>query len=465
MIDSVTNKAPEIPRQGAVSHGIGHHVRRTVALALPVMLARAGLVVMITVDTVMVGQAGGEELAHYAIAFAPQMLLLSVGFGLLIGATVLTAQADGAGRQGLCGRIWRLALMLAAAIGLVDALILAHGEGLLLLLGQEPVLAAAGGKVLLMWAIGMPGIMLYVATAGFLEGVSRPRPGMIVTILANVANAGLNWLMIGGHGGLPAMGAEGAVLATSITRWLMFLALAAYALTMRDHARFGIWAPLKGTFGQIGAMIRLGAPLALSVGFEAAAFMAAATFAGWLGETSLAAYQIALNFNALIYMLALGLATATAVRVANAHGRRDAVGLARAGWVGAGLVFPSMIGATLILTLAPGWVVGFYSDEADVRALALQLMTITAWFILADGAQGVLTGAVRGAADAVMPTLIAGLSFWLVGVPLCYALAFTAGWGTVGLIWGLFVSLIVAMCLLALRFHIVSRRATLAFAA
>jgi MATE family multidrug resistance protein len=133
--------------------------------------------------------------------------------------------------------------------------------------------------------------------------------------------------------------------------------------------------------------------------------------------------------------------------------------------VGAGLVFPSMAGATLLLTLAPEWVVSLYSDEAAVQALALRLMTITAWFILADGAQGVLTGAVRGMADAAMPTLIAGLSFWLVGVPLCYGLAFTAGWGTVGLIWGLFVGLIVAMSLLALRFHIVSRRATLAFAA
>jgi MATE family multidrug resistance protein len=445
-------------------HRIGRHVRRTVALALPVMLARAGLVVMITVDTVMVGQAGGEELAHYAIAFAPQMLLLSVGFGLLVGAVVLTAQADGAGRLPLCGRIWRLAMLVAGLIGLIDAAILAHGEWLLRLLGQEPGIAIAGGKVLLMWAIGMPGIMLYVATSGFLEGISRPRPGMVVTILANVANAGLNWLMIYGHWGLPAMGAEGAVLATSITRWVMFLVLAAYAMTMRDHARFGVWAPLKGTFGQIGPMLKIGTPLALSVAFEAAAFMAAATFAGWLGETSLAAYQIALNFNALIYMLALGLSTATAVRVANAYGRRDPIGLARAGWVGTGLVFPSMFGATILLTLAPNWVVSLYSGDPDVARLALRLMTITAWLILADGAQGVLTGAVRGAADITIPTLIAGLSFWAVGVPLCYWLAFEAGWGTVGLIWGLFVSLVVAMTLLALRFHNLSRRANLAFA-
>ena len=445
----------------AAEHRIGHHVRRTVALALPVMLARAGLVVMITVDTVMVGRAGGEQLAHYAIAFAPQMLLLSVGFGLLVGATVLTAQADGAGRQTLCGRIWRLAMLVAGVIGLLDLLLLAHGEWLLRQLGQEPAIAAAGGKVLLMWGIGMPGIMLFTATSGFLEGISRPKPGMVAMILANLVNVGLNWIMIRGHWGLPAMGAEGAVLATSITRWLMFFALAAYALTMRDHARFGVWAPLKGSVGQIWPMLKLGAPLAVAVAFEASAFTAAATFAGWLGQVSLAAYQIAINFNALIYMLALGLTTATAVRVANAHGRGDSTGVARAGWVGAGLVFPAMAGATLLLTAAPHWVVGLYSEDPDVAALALQLMAITAWLILADGAQGVLTGAVRGASDTTVPTLIAGSSFWLLGVPLCYALAFGAGWGAVGLIWGLFASLIAAMLMLALRFHYLTRRAIL----
>jgi MATE family multidrug resistance protein len=429
------------------------------------MLARAGLVVMITVDTMMVGQAGGEELAHYAIAFAPQMLLLSIGLGLLIGATVLTAQTEGAGRQILCGRIWRLAMMIAAAVGIGEFVLLAHGEWLLLLLGQEPGIAAAGGKALFMWAIGMPGILLYAATSGFLEGISRPRPGMIVTIIANLVNAGLNWIMIHGHWGLPAMGAEGAVLATSITRWLMFFVLAGYVLTMRDHAFFGVRAAFKGTFDQLMPMLRLGMPLALSVAFESAAFAAAATFAGWLGETALAAYQIVLNFNALVYMLALGLATATAVRVANAHGRRDATGMARAGWVGASLVFPSMFGATLLLLLAPHWVVSLYSEDTEIQALALRLMAISAWFLLADGTQGVLTGAIRGAADAVMPTLIAGFSFWLVGVPLCYGLAFLAGWGTIGLVWGLFVSLVVAMMLLSLRFHIVSRRAVVTLAA
>ena len=212
--------------------GIAQHVRETVRLAVPVMLARCGLIIMITVDTLMVGRSGGAELAHFAIAYAPQITMLTVGIGLLVGTVVLTAQAVGAGRHALAGRIWRLALLVGGSLGCVYAVALLYGEAILLALGQTPGLAAAGGRVTAMWAVGMPGLLLYVATSSFLEGISRPKPGMVIMLGANLLNAGLNWAMVFGHLGLPAMGAEGAVLGTSITRWVMFAAILAYVLRM-----------------------------------------------------------------------------------------------------------------------------------------------------------------------------------------------------------------------------------------
>ena len=158
------------------AHSLAHDIRRTVSLALPVMLARAGLVTLLTVDTVMVGRAGGQELAFFAIGTAPQLIMQTVGVGLLVGTVVLTAQADGAGRFGECGRIWRLALLLAGVLGLFYASIELRGEALLGLLGQDAAIAAGGARILRMWAIGMPGVMLYMATTSFLEGISRPRP-------------------------------------------------------------------------------------------------------------------------------------------------------------------------------------------------------------------------------------------------------------------------------------------------
>jgi MATE family multidrug resistance protein len=439
--------------------GIAEHVRETVRLAVPVMLARCGLIIMITVDTLMTGRAGGAELAHYAIAYAPQITMLTVGIGLLVGTVVLTAQAVGAGRLELAGRIWRLALIVGGALGLLYALALLHGEAILLALGQTPELARAGGRVTAMWSFGMPGLLLYVATSSFLEGISRPKPGMVIALGACLLDAALNWILIYGHLGFPAMGAEGATLSTSITRWAMFAAILAYVLRMPDRDAYGVLAPLGGHFGQMKKLLVLGAPLALSIGFEASTFSAAATFAGWLGPTPLAAYQIAINFNSLVFMLAIGLSTATAVRVANAVGRGDALGLRRAGWVGTALTLPPMLLGTATLVVAPEWLARVYTDDMAVVLLTLPLFAITAWFCVADGLQAVLMGAVRGTADILLPTLVYGLSFWGIGVPLAYLFAFPFGGGVVGLFWGLFVSLGAALFLLAWRFHQLSRRA------
>lgn len=449
----MTEISPSVP-----TPGVPQHIRETFRLALPVMLARCGLVIMITIDTVMTGRAGSDQLAYYGIGYAPQITMLTIGIGLLVGTVVLSAQAVGAGRPELAGRIWRLGLLAAFVLGSAYGVALMFGEPMLLLMEQTPEMAHAGGGVLFMWAIGMPGVLMYVATSSFLEGVSRPVPGMIVTLGANIVDIFLNWAMIYGHLGFPAMGAEGAVLSTSITRWLMFGALFLYVMRMEGHERFGVSLPLRGHYGQMRKLLLLGLPLALSIGFESSAFTAATTFAGWLGKASLAAYQVAINVNAVVFMLAIGISTATAVRVANAVGRGDAVAVRRAGWVGTLLVIPTMLIATVFILAMPEAIAAAYTDDALVIAIAVPLFAVTGWMVIVDGAQAVLLGAVRGAADITVPTVIYGFAFWALGVPLAYAFGFPMEAGVIGLVWGLFLSLIVAMLLLAWRFHVLSRR-------
>ncbi len=328
-----------------------NHVRRTLTLALPVMLARAGLVVMLAVDTIMVGRAGGHELAFFAISAAPQVIMLAVSVGLLVGAVVLTAQADGAGRLGDCGRFWRLAMLLAVGLGLLFSAILLHGDLLLGWLGESESIAAGGGQVMRMWAIGMPAAILYMATGSFLEGISRPRAAMVVSLTANLVNLLLAWALVFGHLGLPSMGAEGAALATSLTRWLMFATMAGFVVSMPDAERFGIHAPLAGYYHLIGKMLLLGLPVAFSVGCETSAFSGAMVIAGWLGETPLAAYQLSINVTSFFYMLTLGLGTAAAVRVGNAVGRGDQPGVRHAGWIAVGLIFMLMLLAGLLIRI------------------------------------------------------------------------------------------------------------------
>ena len=221
---------------------------------------------------------------------------------------------------------------------------------------------------------------------------------------------------------------------------------------------YGVRAPLAGHFRLEGKLLRLGWPMALSFGLEHMAFFAAAVFAGWLGAVPLAAYQIVMNTMALIYMLAIGLATATAIRVGNAVGRGDRPGMAAAGWVGLGLGVALMLVLTPVLyTTSPLIAAGYTTDQA-VGALAAAGLVIGAWILVVDASQGILTGALRGAADVWVVLAIQLVSFWLICIPAAYALGHPLGHGIAGLLWGLFIGLLVAALLLLARFQVLSRR-------
>ena len=250
-------------------HTLRVHLRETLRLASPVMLARLGVLTIVSVDTAMSGHASGDDLAWYAIAVAPQVPLLLVGVGLLMGTVVMTAQAVGAGRPGGCGAIWRTALAHAIGVGVLMAVACAFGESFLLTAGQPADIAAGGGRVLAALGIGLPGMLLYVATSFFLEGIGRPIPGMVIMIGANVLNVGLNWLLVFGHGGFPALGAEGAAIATSIVRWCMFAAAALYVLRFVNRRRFGITAAGDPAESLGPRMRRIGLPAGLAHGMEA----------------------------------------------------------------------------------------------------------------------------------------------------------------------------------------------------
>jgi len=445
------------PRSGPLT--LTQHIVRHLRLAVPVMIARAGMIIMISVDTIMVGHVGAQELAYYAISLAPHMTLLVVGIGLTIGTMILTAQADGAGRPKDCGAIWHTALWVAGSLGLAAGLGLLPAEGLLLLLGQSPDVAAGGGRALVMFAAGLPAIMMFIVTSFFLEGINRPGPGVVVALGANLVNFGLNWILISGHLGAPAMGAAGAALATTITRWAMLLGLAGYVLFMADGARYGVRSAGIGRLALANRFLRLGAPLAIITGLETSCFTAVTTFAGWLGPSALAGYQIAFNVITFVFMLSIGLSTATSVRVANAVGRRDPEGLVVAGWTGIGLVLTLLIPVALAIGALNDTIAGFYNDETAVLAIAVPAVAFAALIVVADGLQAVVMGALRGTADIWLPMLACALAFWCVAVPGAYILGIAWGGGVAGLMWGLFAGLCVAFVLLAWRFAMIARAA------
>jgi MATE family multidrug resistance protein len=438
---------------------LSQDLRSAAALALPVTLARAGLVLMLAVDTVLAGRVGKDQLAFLGISMGPLLIMVTVGSGLLVGALILTAQAHGAGRLADCGRIWRLSLRAAGMLGLLYAALQWQGTALLRLLGEDDLIARGGGSVLAMWALGMPGAMLYTATASFMEGISRPRPAVAVSLGANVVNLALGWALVFGHAGLPAMGAAGAALATSITLWLMFMVLGICALRQRDAAELGIRHRLDGQFRIVGRMLLLGMPVALSVGFETTAFSGSSVIAGWRGATTLAAFQLANTVITIFYVLSLGIGTAATVRVGNAVGRADGSGAAAAGWAAVRLVGGLMLAGGIAVALWRGGIAGVYTMDADVKAEATAALAWISLFIFFDGIQTVLMGALRGAGDVMLPTLAYAAIFGGCAIPLSYYLGYSRGGGAAGLVLGTGVGVALAAVILALRFAAVARRA------
>jgi MATE family, multidrug efflux pump len=434
------------------------HLTRTIALALPVMFGRAGLLMMFTVALVMVGHAGPNDQAYFAAGFAPHMLVLIFGMGLVASVTVLSAQADGAGNAVQCGRIWRLGLLLAVACGGVGAIAMLWGEDILRLAGQDEGIALHGGAVILMFAPGMPAALMFVATSAFLESIGRPRPGMIVSLAANIVNLLLCWIFVFGKFGLPAMGAPGAALAISVTRWIMVAAITGYALALPEREHYGVRAALAGHYRMFGKLLRVGSPLALAMGMESVAFTATTMFAGWLGNDALAAYQDAINVNAFVFMLALGLQTATSVRVANAVGRNDQTGLRAAGWVGVGINIGLLTVVGVVIWFSRGVVAAVFTSNPAVQATLAAALALVAVISICDGLQAVLIGATRGVGDTVVPTVLQGIAFWVIMVPLNYYLSGPAGFGINGLFYGIGISVAAASLFLAVRFALVTQR-------
>lgn len=435
-----------------------HHFRRIVALAIPVMAARAGLVMMFTVNAIFCGWQGKEALAAFGAAAVPQVTLMVVGIGLLIGTIIMTAQADGAGRFLECGRALRGGLTIAAITGTIYLLILLPAEAWLRTLGQPEATIADGSAALRIFGYSLPGILMFSACSFFLEGINRPWPGMIIALTGNILNLAFNWVFVLGNLGMPEMGAAGSALATTITRWAMLAAIVGYILVMPDRRKFAAIPWFTTDLATLRHMLVLGLPLAFAIGTETGCFNFMVIMSGWLGTAELATMYAAINYTSFVYMLTLGLSTAASVRVGNAIGQRSASDIQRAGWTATGLEFIVMgILATTTVFLAP-LIASLYSKDFAVLTLLVPALYLTALLFIVDGLQGVLMGALRGAADTMIPTIVYVVSFAFVGIPMGYILGYQLGMGVPALIWSLIAALALATAGLGWRFHRLSCR-------
>jgi len=423
------------------------------------MVARAGVVFLFFVDSLMTGRGGAHELAALGQGLAAQSVMMLISIGLLQGSMVLIAQAFGAGERMACGQTWKAGLVVAALLGLFFA-------GLSLLVGPalaasglDPVLAAKSGDVSLQIAWGMPPMLAYIASGYFLEAIKRPMIGMVIMLVANVLNVFADGVFVlGWFGWVEPMGAAGAMATTSALRWMCLGAALLYILNMRDAEAYGVFSPLGDPRARMWRIVALGVPISAALGLETAAMSSLAFMAGHLGPEAAAAHQLTFNFNGLMIMVAVGMSAATAVRVGHAVGAGDHHRVTVAGLAGITLAFLIMLAFGLSVGLLPQTISAAYVDDPAVQAIALQTLTAVAVMVVIDGVMTVTMGALRGMGDVRWPAFMHGIAFWVAGVPAAYALAFPAGIGPVGLILGISLAMLISLILLGLRFRVVARR-------
>ncbi len=414
------------------------------ALALPVVLAELGWMTMGLVDTLMVGRLSPEAIGAVGVGSSLFMGIVIFAMGLLLGLDTLVSHAFGAGRLEECHR-WLvhgtfLALVLSLPFMWILWLIASVLDGWGI---DATVLGLTRAYlVVVVWSV-LP-LLLYAAFRRYLQGMGIVRPVMIALLLANVVNVILNWVLIFGRFGAPALGVEGAAWATVGSRAVMAGFLLAVIVYREWNERPGLFeTPMRVEPAWMRRLIALGFPAAGQVTLEVGVFAAATALAGRLAPASLAAHQIAINIAAFTFMVPLGVASAGAVRVGHAVGRRDAPGAARAGWTALlfGVGFMSIAAASFVLL--PRTLIGAFTVDEGVLGVGVSLLMVAAVFQLFDGLQGVATGVLRGLGDTRSPMLWNLAGHWFIGLPLGYTLCFTLGYGVIGLWWGLSSGLII----------------------
>ena len=419
--------------------------RPTLRLALPLVLAELGWMSMAIVDTMMVGHLPKSAISMGAVSLSSNifMVLGLFGGGLLMGLDTLVSQAFGANEREDCHRSLVNGIYLSLALTPVLAVPVFLLRPILRPVGVDPAVLDLAVPYMKALGVGLFPLLLYFAVRRCLQAMNMVKPVAFALITANLVNALGNWVLIYGKWGAPAMGTVGSGWSTAIARTYMAAVLVGYLLWYDQRHRTDLLkTPVEVDLPRIRRLISLGLPAAMQFTLESGVFALVTALIARLGPVPLASHQIALNTVAFTYMVPLGIASAAAVRVGQAIGRRAPTGAKDAGDTAIFLGASFMTCASIALLVFPRWIARSYTpDEAVIRS-TITLLAAGAAFQLFDGLQTVATGALRGAGDTRTPMLCHFTAYWIIGLPLGAWLCFRRGWGAFGLWAGLSLALI-----------------------
>lgn len=434
------------------------HARETLVLGLPLIGSHLAQMALHVTDTVMVGWYGVVPLAAVVLGASSFFIIFVVGSGFAKAVMPMVAAALGRDDEAQVRRDTRMGIWLSIIYGLVVYPIFWWSEPILLALGQQAEVAAMAQDYMRIAGLGMVPALIVTVLQSYLSALHRTQVVLWVTLVAVLVNIGVNWALIFGNAGFPEMGARGAAVATVVVQVLSLVALALYAHLLPDLRRFHLfqrfWRPDWHAMGQV---FRLGVPIGLTGLAEGGMFQASALMMGWIGTVELAAHGIALEVAALTFMLHVGLSSAATIRLARFDGQGDRVALRQAAKVAVVISFGVAVASVTLFLSIPEPIVALFLDlskpeSAAILAYGTVLLGVAALFQLADGMQVMALGLLRGVKDTGVPMWLAAVSYWLIGIPCSYVLAFPLGFGGVGLWLGLVIGLVCAAASLMWRF-------------
>jgi multidrug resistance protein, MATE family len=435
------------------------HIGRTSLLAYPVILAQLGHVFVGVADSIMVGQLGAIPLAAVSFANGIFGIVLVTGYGVSISVTPFVAKAHSSREDHeLPSWLWHSIILCAVTAFLILGIYFLFEHNIYLLDQPEEVLELGLPYLEIIILSTLP-LMFFQSMKQFAEGLSITFEPMLISVFSNILNIFLNYVLIYGKWGFPEMGIIGAGYATLISRVVMaifmFIMVRYYSRLEEYSANF---FRMPFSWSKIKDLLRIGIPTALQYLFEVGAFAFAVFMMGWLGAIPQAAHQIAINLASVTYMVSAGIASATTVRVGNQLGLRDKHNLRQAAFVGMGISAVVMLITGLSFAFGGRFFASLYVHDAEVIALAAQLLFIAALFQLSDGLQVVALGALRGMKDVIYPTLVAFFAYWGIGIPSAYFLGIRYEMGGVGIWIGLALGLTFSAVMLMFRFARKSNR-------
>jgi MATE family multidrug resistance protein len=433
--------------------------RSTLALAAPLVLTNVAQTGMTATDVLMMGRIGADAVAAGALAANLYFAILIFGIGVMSATAPLIATERGRRAHSVreVRRTVRQGFWAAICISIPSWLVLWHGEAILLAMGQEPRLAEAAGGYLRRLQWSMLPFLAYLVLRSFTAAMERPLWALGAVVLGLVVNALANWVLIFGHLGAPALGLPGSGIATLFATLLMFAALALVIVRDRRFRRYHLFGRFwRFDWPRFRDFWRLGLPIGATLVFEVSIFNAAVFLMGLFGAAPLAAHSIAIQIASLTFMVPMGFSQAVTVRVGRAYGAGDAVGVARAGWAAFTLGVGFMVLTAIAMITVPRLLISAFLDldaptNAEVVEIAVVFLALAALFQVADGAQVMGAGMLRGLHDTRVPMVYAALGYWGLGLPIGVLLAFWGGMQGVGLWLGLALGLAAVAILMLWR--------------